>query len=427
MKKILQAVGPALIVAAVVLGPGSILTSSKVGASLGLIGFPVVVGAAVLMIAMVALSARLGAFYERSLCNELAGRLGRPVAVAIGLIIFTLVAIYQSSNNIALVAGIEPMLGEGEMSFAARVSVLVGVNVLVICSLYFLRDLYRFIETGMKVLIGLMTIAFLVNFTVVFLRPRGYEPQVVAGEFEWLPLLGMIGTTFSIGGAFYQAYLVKEKGWGVADVRKGTIDSIVSISLLGMVTAVILLSSWRVFFGNPEYAGFSDVGDVAKQLEPSFGFAATVVFCVGIMAGALSSFLVNALIGGTVMADSLNKGGRLKDSWPLHMTTAALLVGMIVGIAKMYNKESTVYLIVVAQASTVIGMPALAAALLYLGTRPEVRESRLVPKPIIVLAVIGFVISIVLALKTASAIYDSLKSKPEEKTAIQRPLDPVSA
>ena len=60
LKRFLQSIGPAIIVAAVVLGSGSILTSSKVGATFGLIGVPVILGAAILMIAMVALSARLG-------------------------------------------------------------------------------------------------------------------------------------------------------------------------------------------------------------------------------------------------------------------------------------------------------------------------------------------------------------------------------
>ena len=50
------------------------------------------------MIAMVALAARIGMVYEGSPCDELAVRLGRPVAIAIGAIIFTLIAFFQSAN-----------------------------------------------------------------------------------------------------------------------------------------------------------------------------------------------------------------------------------------------------------------------------------------------------------------------------------------
>ena len=124
MSNILRSIGPAVIVAAVVLGPGSILTSSKVGASFGLLGVPVVIGSTILMIAMVGLSARLGAVYEASLCDELARRLGRWVAVAIGGTLFALVALFQSSNNIALVGGLEPMFGEQPLPIWIRAGIL---------------------------------------------------------------------------------------------------------------------------------------------------------------------------------------------------------------------------------------------------------------------------------------------------------------
>lgn len=408
MKNVFKSIGPAIIVAAVVLGPGSILTSSKVGATFGILGLPVIVGATVLMIAMVALAARLGAVYERSLCDELAARLGRPVAVAIGLTLFVLVAFFQSSNNIALIGGIEPLFGDEPLGFTARCSILVIANLLIIGVLYLLRDLYRSVESLMKLLMAMMTVAFLLNFVVIFSKSRTYEPIAPTSDLDWLPLLGMIGTTFSVGGAFYQAYLVKEKGWGPSDVREAFADSVLSITLLGGVTTMILLTSWRVFYGHPNPVELSSVGDVARQLQPLFGSAAKVIFCLGILAGALSSFLVNALIGGTVMSDSIGKGATLRDKWPLHLTAIALLVGMSVAIASLAKEGSTVHLIMIAQALTVLGIPALAAALIYLGTRKELQGERRISRRIIALAVIGFCVSCVLAAMTAVKVYDKL-------------------
>lgn len=425
MKNIFKSVGPAIIVAAVVLGPGSILTSSKVGSTFGLIGFPVVVVAAVLMIAMVALSARLGAVYEHSPCTELAARLGRPVSALIGFTLFTLVALFQSSNNIALIGGIEPLFGDGELSFEMRSAVLILANVLIIAFLYLMRNLYKSVESLMKILMGMMTAAFLFNFAVIFSKPRTYEPVVNQESLDWLPLLGMIGTTFSVGGAFYQAYLVKEKGWGLGDVKEALTDSILSIAMLGGVTSVILLTSWRIFYGHPEPVVLASVGDVAKQLEPLFGSSAKVIFCSGILAGALSSFLVNAMIGGTVMSDSIGKGSRLQDGWPLHMTAVALLIGMGVAIASFRSAGSTVGLITIAQALTVLGIPALAAALIYLGTRPELQGERRVPRTIIALAIVGFCVSCVLAGMTASNVYKKLNPPPATETATLSP-EPAS-
>ena len=408
MKKILASFGPAIIIAAVVLGPGSILTSSKVGASLGLLGVPVIIVATILMIGMVALAARLGAVYEGSPCDELARRLGRPVAVLIGLILFVVVALFQSSNNIALVGGVEPMFTDTVLSLPARCAILVAVNLLVIVSLYALRNLYGAVEWLMKFLIGMMIAAFLFNFLAVMLQPRGYEPVPASEQIDWFALLGMIGTSFSVAGAFYQAYLIKEKGWGLDKVRAGVLDSVVGISVLGGITAIIMLTSWRVFYGRPDAIELASVADVARQLEPLFGPAAKIIFCTGILAGALSSFMVNALIGGTILSDSLNKGSSLHDRWPIHLTVVALLIGMGVAIASLANEGSTVTLITIAQALTVLGLPALALALVYLGTRPELIGPRQVPRWILTIAMIGLIVACILVGITANTVYQKL-------------------
>ena len=407
MKRLLGSIGPAIIVAAVVLGPGSILLSSKVGSQYGYPALGIIAVSTLLMIAMVALAARIGVIYEDSPCDQLAARLGRPVAVAVGVIIFVLVAIFQYSNNVAVISGIRPLLDTDAWitSTAGASLILVLFNAFVITCLYRLRHLYGSIEKLMKALIGLMVVAFLINFAVIFFSPRGYMPVVGGGPREIMPLLGLVGTSFSVAGAFYQAYLVKEKGWRLIDARRGVFDSIVSISILGLVTAMILMTATRVFYGRPDPVVLGNVGDVARQLEPLFGPWAKVVFCGGILAGAFSSFLVNALIGGTVMSDALGKGSRLGGRWVLGLTTAALLSGMVIALINLRNgKESTVALIVFAQALTVLGIPALALALIYLGTRPDLTGERRVPRWIIGLAIIGFIVACVLAGRTVLAL-----------------------
>lgn len=399
--------------AAVVLGPGSILTSSKVGASFGLAGIPVVVVAAILMIGMVALSARVGVVYQGSACDELASRLGRPVAVAVGVILFLLVALFQSSNNVAVVGGLLPIVelvrGGESIPVGGQVLLLLVFNAFVIATLYLMRNLYKSVEKLMKILIGIMVLAFLVNFLAAHLAATGFDAVKPTDKGDLFALLGMIGTTFSVAGAFYQSYLVKEKGWGLSDAKRGLVDSVVSISVLGLVTVVILATAARTFYGRPEPVVLAGVEDVARQLEPLFGAWATVIFSLGIVAGAFSSFLVNSMIGGTVMSDSVGKGSRLSEGWPIHLTTVALLVGMVVAIFSLTRSGSTVALITFAQALTVLGIPALAAALIYLGTRPELTGERRIPKWIIGLAGVGFLVACALAVRTAMAVWEKVQ------------------
>ena len=77
---LLYSLGPAIIVASVVLGPGSILTSSKVGCQYGYDILWVVAFAGLLMFTMTALAARVGVALKRTPCAELAARGGRPFA-----------------------------------------------------------------------------------------------------------------------------------------------------------------------------------------------------------------------------------------------------------------------------------------------------------------------------------------------------------
>ena len=411
LKQLLSSFGPAIIVAAIVLGPGSILTSSKVGAQFGYIGIAAIVLAVVLMIAMVALAGRIGVIYQDSPCDQLARRLGRPVAVIVGVILFGLVAIFQYSNNVAIVSGLAPLFETEDyslMSGATPVIILISFNALVIFCLYWKRHLYRSIETLMKFLIGLMVVAFLINFFVIYFSPRAYVPVKSGKAPEILALMGLMATTFSVGGAFYQAYLVKEKGWKLLDARRGVTDSVVSISVVGILSTIILMTAARVFYGRPEPVVLSGVGEVAMQLQPLFGSWAKVVFCLGIFAGAFSSFLVNALVGGTVLSDSLGKGSRLGEGWTLGLTTVALLSGLVVALLNLSDAKSTVNLITFAQALTVLGIPALAAALLYLGTRPDLTGERKVPAWIINLGWAGLVVAVALAIRTTIAVLDKL-------------------
>ena len=66
------------------------------------------------------------------------------------------------------------------------------------------------------------------------------------------------------------------------------------------------------------------------------------------------------------------------------------------------------HLITLAQALTVLGIPALALALIYLGTRPELTGDRRVPRVIIVLAVVGLCVACVLACLTAVKVKGKL-------------------
>ncbi len=407
----LLSAGPAIVVASVVLGPGSILTNSKVGWQHGYALVWVLAVACLLMMALTNLSMRVGVGLSESPCQAVAARLGRPFAVLVGGCLFLVAASFQFSNNLGVLFAIEPFVPpsspDGVESWP--VIVLVLLNAAVIAALLLASEVYRHIERLMKLLVGLMVFAFLLNLLLA--QPSltgtlgGLVPSLsvfgpnTAGS-DVLAVLGLIATTFSVGGAFYQAYLVRQRQWTSENLSTGSVDSVLGIAALGLMSLMIMVTAAAVFHGNPKITELNSAADVAKQLQPMFGPAATLVFCLGILAGAMSSFLVNAMIGGCVLSDALGLGSDINLRGPRLVTVACLLFGMLIAIAIKAFQYNTAQLIVFAQSVTVLGNPLLAGTLLWLAMRPEMRRQGIVPVWLLLVCWVGFAVVVLLSMRT---------------------------
>ncbi|MCP3917813.1 MAG: divalent metal cation transporter [bacterium] len=394
--------GPALIVAAVVLGPGSILASSRVGADFGFAFVWVVVLAALAMIGQVALAARSGASLDGSPCDELARGLGRPAAGLVGIVVFLIVACFQFGNNVAIVAGLRPLFG---VSDGVAFGLVVVWNLALAGVILGTRRLYRSLELFLRALVLAMVVAFVGN--LVLARPsvsafaHGLLPSVPEGfEGGAVGVLGLVGTTFSVAAAFYQGYLVREKGWGPDDLRRSLADSAVGISVLALLTLIIMATAATVLHGSIGGDELQSIADVARLLEPLLGEQAKVLFCLGLIAGALSSCLVNVMIGGTVLSDAFGLGARLDEPWPRRLTVVALMTGMVVALVVLQTGQRPVGLILFAQAVTVIGNPLLAGAILWLAMRPLAGGDRVAPPAMLVAGWLGFLLAVGLAIRT---------------------------
>ena len=421
--------GPAIIVACVVLGPGSILTSSKIGCQFGYQMEWALVGAGLLMVGAIATGMRIGVSLQDSPCRELAWRLGRPVALLAGVSVFLMASCFQFSNNLGVLAAIEPLL---DVSNTGRIVLLVGLNGLLVACLFGLQKLYMPLERLMMILMALMLLGFAAN--LVWSNPNGFAvllglvpsvPEQLSGSFlprleqvaevgnstadgpkmidPWITLQGLIVTTFSIGGAFYQAYLVKEKGWGRGQLGQGLVDSIVGTVILVGITLMVMITAASVLAGNVKPEALKSAGDVAQQLEPLFGRYAKILFCLGIFAGAISSFLVNSIVGGTLLADGLGLDARIDSVWTKRFTVLVMLIGMLVALAT--SAQGRVPLIIFAQAVTVLGGPVLAFSLLYLGTRRDAQGNRVASWWMLAITGCGLLVVVALAVRTAVRIW----------------------
>jgi len=344
-------------------------------------------------------AARIGVAGGATPCTLLARHLSRPVAAVVGIILCLTCMAFQFANNLAVAAavdtlGIARVFGNPEqMSEQTKNLIDTGVvlifNVAIIILIFSLKQVYRVLERIMKVMVAVILLCFLVNLFLV--RPdlvailKGLIPTLPEGMSLGLPSRGetgvadpmiliasLLGTTFSVAGAFYQGNLVREKGWTIKDYNRGIGDSIGGVTVLTGVSAIIMLTSGTVLRGQAA----NDISVLATQLRPLLGATAHVLFCVGLFAVAMNPFVINAMIGGSILADGIGKPAKLSDPWSRRFTAVVLLVGMAVGMIILHTPVKKVDAIIFGAALTVIGNPLMAAAILWLANRKDIMGDR---------------------------------------------------
>ena len=106
LRKIIGSIGPGFIMAAVVLGPGSITTSSKIGATQGYAFLWVILLSALLMAVYTNVSVCFGKLHRTTILSAIATKYGRWFAVAIGVSSFLSSLSFQFGNNLGVGMGI---------------------------------------------------------------------------------------------------------------------------------------------------------------------------------------------------------------------------------------------------------------------------------------------------------------------------------
>ena len=402
-----QRIGPGLITACVVIGPGSIMTSSRVGANEEYSMLWVVVVSVAFMMLYMTLGARLGVLAKKAPGDLIREHAGSGLAILVGACAFFISAAFQSGNNIGVGAAFEVFV-ENKWLVAG---LIILFNALAISFIFVFKDLYRMLERVMMAFVALMLICFAIN--LISLKPdvgamvAGLIPSggKSSGDKEVqeliLSVLALVGTTFVITAGYYQAYLVRQKGWTEPELKSGLIDARIGSMIMFLITLMLMSTAAAgLYTGSPVSLG--NPIEVANALEGTFGPSAKIVFCLGLFSAAYSSFLVNSMIGGFILADSLNLGSRPEDKWPRIMTAAALLTGMVIALAAIILNFDRTPTIIFAQAVTVLGAPLIAAVLLWLTSREDVMGSAKNSTAVNIAGVVGIVLLIGMAYRTAA-------------------------
>ncbi|WP_425234550.1 Nramp family divalent metal transporter [Ulvibacterium sp.] len=386
-KNFLRLIGPGFITAALVLGPGSLAVASKIGANYEFRLLWIVPICVLFMAAFTMVSTRIGLSSKLTLIQLIRKKYGNTVCIVIGVGLFVVAASFQAGNSIG--AG----MVFGEMFHSSSVPWVIFFSVAAIVLLFF-KSFFKILERIMIAMVILMLISFVI--TLIISKP---SISLLIEQFDFgLPegsqflALALVASSFSVAGAFYQSYLVQEKGWDANKSRSHERESLSGILILGIITATVMLVAGSVLF--PQGIRVNSATEMGKTLEPIFGSYASLIFMLGLFAASFSSLIGNATLGGVLLSDALNVGRKLESRNVRYVIMSVIFIGAVVAII---FGSLPIELIVMAQGFTIIVGP-LIGLMLYLIARDGAKKNQLkLGFPLQIVLVFGLILLLVLA------------------------------
>ena len=298
MKKWFSQIGPATLIAAAFIGPGTVTLCSIAGVNFGYqLLWAMLLSIAATMI-LQEMSARLGLISQKGLAEVLREEINQPM-VRVGAIILVISAIiignaaYEAGNISGGVLGLSAIFPNNKVAISGlEINILSPIlGALAFALLY--TGSYKVLERSLIILVVLMSISFLV--TALMTKPdletvfKGlFVPSVP--ENGLLTIVGLIGTTVVPYNLFLHASIVKEKWKNPAELKFVVKDTVIAILVGGMVSLAIIISA-----AGSKLSEIQNAADLAEGLVPLYGASAKYFMAVGLFASGITSAITAPL------------------------------------------------------------------------------------------------------------------------------------
>ncbi len=390
-RNILRFIGPGIITAALIFGPGSLIITSKLGSLFQYRLLWLVVLSTFFMIIFTIMSARFGLAMDQSMMQTLRKKYGRFYSVVIGICITGVTISFQTGNAIGAGLAVGGLFNHSPMPWTLFFSLLAIV-------MLFFKSFYRLLEKVMILMVVIMIGSFLI--TLVISNPslgevlEGFWPVIPKGS-EFLSI-ALVASSFSLVGAFFQSYLVQQKNWKVQDKRICIREGISGIIILGFISILVLMTAGTVL--HTQGVEVRTAADLGKVLEPLFGPFAFGIFMVGLFAASFSSLIGNATLGGSILADTLSLSTDLR-TWPVRLLIMTFIaIGATIAVT---FRQFGIELIIGAQAFTILFAPFVGLVIFLLSSNRKMMGSLQNGPWIRIMGIIGLGLLVILALANA--------------------------
>ena len=403
MKNLFKHIGPGPLVAAAVIGPGTVTVCTLAGANFG---YDLLWALALSMIATIVLqemSARLGLITQKGLSEVLRTEI-KQQQLRFLVIVLVLSAIvigntaYEAGNISGGVLGLEVFL-DGISTKTGAISylpLLIGLTAFVIL---FIGN-YKLLERLLVAMVILMSLAFML--TAIIVQPN--LSKMLRGTFlptfpegSMLTIVGLIGTTVVPYNLFLHASLVKEKWNSPKDLGLARKDTMIAIILGGLVSMSIVICSASI-----KSDDINNATDLALALEPLFGVNAKYIMAIGLGAAGITSAITAPLAAAYVATGCLGWSTNLKSKRFRLVWMTVLLLGVLSASLGVKSIE----IIKFAQFANGVALPLIAGILIWMMNNSKLlgnyKNSKL--QNIIGIVIVG--ITIFLGLKGILSVFN---------------------
>ncbi|MCG7346447.1 Nramp family divalent metal transporter [Sporosarcina sp. ACRSL] len=354
----LKTIGPGLIVTASFTGPGTITTSTSAGASFGFALLWAVVFSIIATIVLQEMTARLGIITRAGLGDAIREQFGQPI-LKYGTMWLVLIAIsvgctaYMAGDLIGTSLGISTLTGIPTHILGP----FFGIVILIIG----LSGSFKLIEKIMVALVAIMSITFIT--TAIVSKPDlgelfhgAFVPTFPPGSI--IMIIALIGTTVVPYNFFLHSSIVQQRWSSPAGLKESRWDTIISISIGGIITAAILITAGAMIKG----VEVTSAAELSLQLEPLLGAWAKYFIAIGLFAAGFSSALASPLGAAITVSSILKWENGMKDKRFKAVFVTIILIGIISSGLRFEPMDVLLF----AQALNGILLPVVAIVLLLI-------------------------------------------------------------
>lgn len=389
--RLFRAIGPAVIIAASIVGPGTVTTASKTGADWKYMLLWTMVFTPFLAYLFEEPAIRYTLSQKETLFEGIRNKVSKGAAIFSFIAIFIGCVAYQSGNYMGAAMALNFL--------APSLSIQVGVTILSVFAVGMaMIGRYKFLERINMILVGTMTLAFVI--TMFAAKPDvgelalGLIPRIPKGA-EILAL-GLVATTMCPDIPFALSSLTKERWSGVADMKPAVTDLRLNMMITAFIGCSVMICAGTVI--HPQGIEIKSAADMAAQLVPLLGSFAGIFFALGLWAAGFSSALYMTACIPQMMNEAF---GWEQNKSSLATRICVVLIGIIPVVISILFGSMPVTVIVMAQALNAILLPITIFFIAYLCNRKDLLQEHANNK----LQNLGLaVVAIVVALVTITSI-----------------------